>query len=411
MLNDHVVSTPARERLRRGIAGIYLDDFTDWLAGRGYAKPTIYSYVYAADRFLNWAHASGCGDVSVLNRTSVTDYQAHLAESKPTAKRPCDGGNAYCGARRFLVFLRQRGLAPDFSLAIPPLVARFCDWMRQHRGVKEITLSAYGRVLRQLLEVLGSEPQHYSAAQLRAFVLAQSRGYSHSKAETVISAVRMFVRFLIATGRCGEGLQYAVPRVAGWRQASLPRYLDPTAVERIVAGCDSSTSLGARDRAVLLLLARLALRAGDVAGLRLGDIDWAHGRILVSGKARWSAWLPLPQEVGEALLHYLETGRPAVGGDGVFLIAHAPHTPIGSRQVCQTAERAIRRAGIKVPSYGAHLFRHSAATALLRQGLSLQAIGTLLRHRDVDTTAIYAKVDVNLLQQIALPWPEEDLPC
>lgn len=159
----------------------------------------------------------------------------------------------------------------------------------------------------------------------------------------------------------------------------------------------------------MLLLARLALRAGDVAGLRLGDIDWAHGRALVSGKARRTAWLPLPQEVGEALVHYIERGRPAVGGDGVFLIIHAPFTPIGARQVCQTAERAIRRAGIKAPSYGAHLFRHSAATALLRQGL--QAIGTLLRHRDVDTTAIYAKVDVDLLQQIALPWPEEGVPC
>ncbi len=411
MLTDYIVNVPACERLRHGIAGGYLDDFTDWLAGSGYAKPTIYSYVYAAVRFLHWAQATGREELSALNRQGLTDYRAHLAGNKPAAKRAYEGGNAYCGAGRFLVFLRQRGLAPDLSLPVPLLVARFCDWMRRHRGVREITLGGYSRVLRQLLEVLGSEPQHYSAAQLRAFVLAQSRGYSHSKAEMVISAMRMFVRFLISTGQCGEGLQYAIPRVAGWRQASLPRYIEPATVERIIAGCDLSTPLGARDRAVLLLLARLALRAGDVAGLRLGDIDWAHGRILVSGKARWGAWLPLPQEVGEALLHYIETGRPRVSYDGLFLIAHAPHTPIGARQVCQTAERAIRRAGIKVPSYGAHLFRHSAATALLRQGLSLQAIGTLLRHRDVDTTAIYAKVHVNLLQQIALPWPEEDLPC
>lgn len=411
MLTDYFVNLPACERLRHGIAGVYLDDFTDWLAGRGYAKPTIYSYVYAAARFLTWAHTSGCEEVSALSRNSLTDYRTHLTASHHREKRAHERGNAYCGARRFVVFLRQRGLAPDVRADEPPLVTEFCAWMRQHRGVTEVTLNGYRGMLGRLLEALGSVPQHYTAAQLRAFVLVQSRGYSHSKAETVITGVRMFVRFLIATGQCADGLQDAIPRVAGWRQASLPRYLDPATVERIIAGCDPFTSMGARDRAVVLLLARLALRAGDVAGLRLGDIDWAHGRVLVSGKARRPAWLPLPQDVGEALLHYIEKGRPAVGGDGVFLIIHAPFTPIGARQVCQTAERAIRRVGIKAPSYGAHLFRHSAATALLRQGLSLQAIGTLLRHRDVDTTAIYAKVDVDLLRQIALPWPEEGVPC
>ena len=203
----------------------------------------------------------------------------------------------------------------------------------------------------------------------------------------------------------------AIPRLAGWRKAALPSYLEPAVVERIIAGCDPSMPLGARDHAVLLLLARLALRAGDVAALRLDDIDWPHGRLRVSGKTRQEAWLPVPQEVGDAILHYLGTARPAVAQDAVFLITHAPYTPILPRQVSQTAERAIRRAGIDAPGYGAHLFRHSAATALVRQGLSLQAIGSLLRHRDVDTTAVYAKVDVDLLRQVALPWPEEDLPC
>jgi integrase/recombinase XerD len=172
-----------------------------------------------------------------------------------------------------------------------------------------------------------------------------------------------------------------------------------------------STPLGARDRAVLLLLARLALRAGDVAGLRLQDIDWPRGRLRVRGKTRQEAWLPLPQEVGDALLHYLGSARPEVAGEVVFLITRAPYTPMLSRQVSHTAARAIRRAGINAPSHGAHLFRHSAATALLRQGLSLQEIGSLLRHRDVDTTALYAKIDVDLLREVALPWPQEAAPC
>ena len=163
-----------------------------------------------------------------------------------------------------------------------------------------------------------------------------------------------------------------------------------------------------RDRAVLLLLARLGLRASDVAALCFDDINWTGARLRVSGKSARPTWLPLPQEVGDALLRYIETVRPPVGGDGVFLITRAPYTPIIPRQVSSTAARAIRRAGIQAPSFGAHLFRHSAATAWLRQGLTLQAIGTVLRHIDPDTTALYAKVDVDLLRRIAMPWPDEE---
>lgn len=166
-----------------------------------------------------------------------------------------------------------------------------------------------------------------------------------------------------------------------------------------------------RDRAVILLLARLALRASDVAGLRLSDIDWQQGRLFVSGKTRHQAWLPLPQEVGDALLHYLHKGRPSVSGDRLFIITRAPYTQILARQVSQTAQRAILRAGINAPSYGAHIFRHSAATALLRNGVPLQGVATLLRHSSVEMTAHYAKVDVELLKQVALPWPEEAPLC
>jgi len=221
----------------------------------------------------------------------------------------------------------------------------------------------------------------------------------------------MFVRYLIATGQCSECLRYAIPPLAGWRQSSIPRYLDASDVEHVIACCEPSTPLGMRDRAVILLLARLALRASDVAGLRLSDIDWQQGRLFVSGKTRHQAWLPLPQEVGDALLHYLHKGRPSVSGDRLFIITRAPYTQILARQVSQTAQRAILRAGINAPSYGAHIFRHSAATALLRNGVPLQGVATLLRHSSVEMTAHYAKVDVELLKQVALPWPEEAPLC
>jgi integrase/recombinase XerD len=409
MLSDYIIDMRSQERFRRGTAGTYLDGFTDWLASLRYTKATIRSYILAAAQFMDWTRANEY-ETATLDHTSAAAYRTHLS-TKHTGKRGHENGNAYCGARRFLAFLRQIGVVSDVRPAIPPLEARFRTWMLQHRGIGELTLGGYGLMVRRLLEALGSEPRCYTAAQLRAFVLAQSRGFSHSKADTVVTAVRMFVRFLIAYQECPAGLQHAIPRVAGWRQAALPRYLELAEIDRIVDGCDPSTPLGARDRAVLLLLSRLGLRGGDVAGLRLEDIDWTHARLRVSGKTSRATWLPLPQEVGDAILHYLATVRPAVRGDGVFLIAHAPYTPIRSRQVSSTAERAILRAGVKAPSLGAHLFRHSAATGWLRQGLTLQAIGAVLRHRDVDTTAIYAKVDIDLLRQIALPWPEEAPSC
>lgn len=412
MLSTYVMACRARDRLRRGAAGPYLDDFSDWLAGRGYGRATSGTYLRAAARFAAWAQMHQRAVPAGLDRASLVAYRAHVQQWTPRRGRSRrDPGNRSCGARTFVRFLRARGHAAAEPDATPALLHRFQHWMRQHRGAGAVTLAGYARVLRQLLAALGEEPGRYTAAQLRAFVLQQAQGFSHSKAETAVSAVRMFVRFLLAHQECPDGLQYAIPRVAGWGQASLPRYLPPEAVAQVLAAGDPSTPLGARDRAVLLLLARLGLRAGDVAGLRLGDLDWAHGRLRVAGKNRREAWLPLPQEVGEAILHYLHTARPAVAGDGVFLITHAPYTPILSRQVSATAARAIRRAGVPSPSLGAHVFRHSVATQWVRDGLSLQTIGTLLRHADVDTTAIYAKVDINRLRQIALPWPEEVLPC
>jgi site-specific recombinase XerD len=410
MLTDYFVNEQSLERLRRGAAGGYLDDFSDWLANSGYAVSTILSYLYAAERFLTWARSNGL-EVPTLNPDNLSDYRISLAATNPVGRRAHEGGNAYCGARRFVVFLRHLGVVADVQPVDPPLLLDFGVWMRQHRGVTQTTITGYCRVLRPFLHVLGDQPEDYTAAQLRAFVLARSQGYSHSQAEKVVTAVRMFVRFLVATAHCADALRHAIPRLARWRQAALPSYLKPAEIEQIIAGCDPSTPMGARDRAILLLLARLALRCGDVVALRLDDIDWPHGRLRVSGKARWEVWLPLPQEIGDALLHYLEKARPMVDQEAVFLISHAPYTPLQSRQISQTAERVIRRAGVDAPSHGAHLFRHSAATALLRQGYSLQAIGSLLRHRDVDTTAIYAKVDVDALRQVVLPWPEEDPSC
>jgi len=187
--------------------------------------------------------------------------------------------------------------------------------------------------------------------------------------------------------------------------ARCTQYVSADAVQRIIDACDATRPEGARDRAILLLLARLGLRAGDIVGLELRDLDWAAARVRVVGKGRREARLPLPQEVGDAILAYLRARRAGVTCDRVFLRARAPWRPLATSScVSAIVKRAMVRAAVAAPTRGAHLLRHSAATAMLRDGISLPAIAVVLRHRSVETTAHYAKVDTELLRSVAQPW-------
>jgi site-specific recombinase XerD len=222
----------------------------------------------------------------------------------------------------------------------------------------------------------------------------------------------MFVRFLIAEGKCAVGLDGAIPILAHWRLSSLPRYLPEDDVERLIASCNPTSPVGKRDRAIMLLLARLGLRAGDIAQLRLPDIDWKEAWIHICGKGRSHTRLPLTQEVGCALVEYLEHSRPKTEADAVFVSCRAPFRAFSSHCAVSTiVERAFCRACVERPSRGAaHLLRHSVASSMLRHGASLQDIALLLRHRSIETTQIYAKVDVMALREITQPWPEVK-PC
>ena len=280
--------------------------------------------------------------------------------------------------------------------------------MRVHRGVVETTLSSYGGYVRDLVRVLGGDPQAYTARGLRDFVETRCRHYRSSSSRMVLAAVRMFLRYLAVEDKCRPQLEHALTPLANWSQQSLPRGLTPEQIRRVLAAC-STTPRGLRDRAALLLLIRLGLRAGDVSKLRLSDLCFETATIRVSGKGRREVRLPLPQDVGDALLEYLRTGRPRVQSEFVFLRSVAPFQPFSMRQagVTHIARAALRRAGVQPPTRGAHVFRHTAACQMLRQGVDLEAIADVLRHRCVGTTGIYAKVDRVQLGQVAQPWPEE----
>jgi integrase/recombinase XerD len=317
-----------------------------------------------------------------------------------------------CGARLFLKHLADAELASHHSdnlvVSFPPLFASFCRWMQQQRGTSASTLSNYGVHICELLTRVGDEPPRWDARGLREFILEGSRTCGWAAAKKRTTALRMFLRFLIAEGRCASDLLAAIPTLVHRRLSSLPRYLGAEDVERVITSCDVAAEAGRRDRAILLLLARLGLRAGDIVQLRLRDIDWRAAWIHVTGKGRRETRLPLTREVGDALVAYLTQSRPETDTDVVFVRSRAPFRAFRSHcAVSVIVDRAFARAGVTRPSRGAaHVLRHSVATAMLRHGASLQDVAALLRHQSVTTTEIYAKVDVKALRTIAQPWPE-----
>lgn len=301
-------------------------------------------------------------------------------------------------------------MSPDPDVVFPVL-AEFDAWMLKHRGVRPSTLRSYRYPLQRLVRALGGEPSAFSVAGLRGFVCSEAKRHSHSYARRVASSSRMFLRFLSAHGRCDPALVDAIPAVAGWRLAQLPRYLRPEVVERAIAVCDAATAGGLRDRALLMLSSRLGLRAEDLRALQLDDLDFDRAVLRVGGKSRSETLLPLPQDVGDALLAFLDRARPACRSRHVFVRCRPPAGPLKtSRSISGFIRLSLRRAGVVLSRCGAHTLRHSAAFRMLEEGASLETIGAVLRHASVDTTAIYAKVDLSSLRDICQPWPGEVRP-
>jgi len=391
-----------------GPAGPYLDEFTDWLAERGYRQETIRNRLQGASQLGTWADTNGIR-LQLLSPRVLNDFRHYLLDRSQLYLSGGQLSIVWLGAQIFLEFLQAKRLVAPSEVPLvvtqPEILNAFEHWMLIQRGVRPSTLSNYRPHLMDLLTHLGEAPERFNADQLHNFILTYAERSSLATAKTRVKATRAFLRFLIATGRCPIGLDASIPKLAEWRLSTLPRYLPPGDVERIIDACDNSGAIGIRDKAIILLLARLGLRASEVADLQFDTIDWSQATFRVTGKSRREAKLPLPQEVGDALLQYLETARPPVDSNHIFITAIAPWVPITRSVVKSAAAKAMRRAGVEAPSFGAHVLRHSAATALLRQGASLQVIGEVLRHRCMDTTAHYAKIDVDLLQQVAKPWP------
>ena len=411
MLAEFFDSSSRIQELRSGPDGRLLEGFAQELHQAGYREITARRHLRAAEHLVHWTGRKGT-PIPTLDERCVQEFARHLDRCRCPRYGRTHRLELQNGARLFIAYLRRTGVltAPITEKPVedPVLLVSFCHWMRQQRATCDATLYNYGLDLRDLLKSLGEDPTRFDAQGLRKFVLDRSQQCGWAAAKRCTTAVRMFLRFLIADGKCAAGLDAAIPALAHWRLSYLPRYLQADEVERVIASCNSATPVGRRDRAILLLLARLGLRAGDIVRLHLGDLDWKEASIRVSGKGRRQTLLPLTQEIGDAIATYIQDARPQTDADTLFVRSRAPFRAFADHcAISMIVAQAMRRAGVTCPSRGAaHVLRHSVASSMLRQGASLQEIAVVLRHRSIATTEIYAKVDVVALRQIAQPWPE-----
>jgi site-specific recombinase XerD len=316
-------------------------------------------------------------------------------------------------ATLMLELLRELDVAPSPPPARPSprhsIERSFERYLREERRLSQASLdNALPYVRRLLVHRFGDGPIALDALQpsdVIGFVLSSVHTMSPSRAKLLVGALRSFFRFLLSRGEIAKDFTGAVPSVADWRLSSVPKGIDPKDVRRLLKSCDRRTPTGRRDYAVLLLLARLGLRGGEVAALTLDDIDWDAGELTIRGKGPRSDRLPLPKDVGKAIVAYLRRGRPTCATRRLFVSARAPIRPFKQTAVGCIVRRAIARAGVDAPRKGAHVLRHALAIQMLRRGASLPEIGELLRHRRLDTTAIYTKVDLQALRALAQAWP------
>jgi site-specific recombinase XerD len=408
MLETYFSASKMRAHLRSGPSGPYLDGFAAGLERQGYSADTAVRYLRAA------AHL---GHVMARRRAmpSEIDLAAFSKHLRSCGCARAMGGrrnhHTIFGARLFRRHLVEIGVcqpaAEPLQRAEPRLVTHFKEWLRKHRGASDATIRLYARDAAHLIVALGDDPERWEPAAIRSFFLDRASRCGEGTVEKLATSLRAFLRCLAIEGRCRAGLADVVPAYARWRLADLPRYLAAEQVSRLTAASEGEVVQRRRDRAILLLLARLGLRAGDVAQLRLDDIEWETGSLRVSGKSRYEVRLPLPQDVGDAIAAYLADRPSTCPSDHVFLRNIAPCRPFRDGDgVSSVVRRLMQRAGVVAPVKGAHVLRHTAATEMLRHGVPLEKIGLVLRHRGVDTTARYAKADVALLKQIAQPWPE-----
>lgn len=389
-------------RRRDGRLAPYVDGYRQRLLALGYTPGTVCNQVAVVGHFGRWMTTRGLA----VDQLRGAEIDAFVAERR----RP---GVRQVVFRQGLIVLHQHlidvgAAAPDEPLvpsALEELIGSYRGWLLRDRGLAEATVVRYERTARRFLaqRADGADVGGLSGVEVSAFLLTESGRCSVGAAKGCVAELRSLLRYLFVSGRMPIALAAAVPPVAGWHNTGIPPTLSAQTVQALVDSCDRSMASGTRDFAIMLLLARLALRSIEIARLRLDDVHWRAGEITIRGKARRVDRLPLPAEVGQALAAYLRTARPASELRQLFLTCRAPRRGITADAVGDVVQSACARAG--VPVVGPHRLRHAVATGMVAHGVALSDISQVLRHRDLATTATYAKIDLASLRAVARPWP------
>ena len=405
IINDHLVLSQPPE----GPLGVHIASFARWANGQGYASYSVYRRVLLASCFSRWLGEKGVG----LRSISSAHPSQYLRFRARRVRIRADDAIAL---RQFMDFLRRDGVIPaekTVSLRLCPAeqqALEFERYLRDERGLASVTILNYVPFIRRFLKDRFGDGR-VTLSRLRAddvvrFVRHEAPRLHVKRAKLLTTALRSFLQYARYRGDTTLDLASAVPCVANWAMSSIPRAISEDCVRQLLDSIDRGTATGRRDYAILLLLARLGLRAGEVVSLKLDDIDWTAGRMNVCGKSGRPTELPLPTDVGEAIVAYLQNGRPPTTSRRVFLRCKAPIRGfLGPSAVSSLVRHALERAGIEAPTKGAHQFRHALATQMLRRGASLAQIGELLGHRSPETTKIYTQVDLDALRTLAAPWP------
>ena len=391
---------------RQGPLGPYVDDFAQLLSDQGYNRECARRRLRLIAEFSHWLRGR---HLTVRDVTATKMEQFLRARARPQPIRP---GSAGC-LKAFFELLGRKGVAAPLSAVaktgIDKVLCDFSLYLQEERVLAAGTIANYLAITKQFLTYRFKTGEINLAALTAAEVVESvqlfASSVSRKRAKVMTSALRSFLRYAQYQNLIQSNLAACVPCVADWSVASIPKALPIKHVKRVLASCNRKNAIGRRDYAILLLLARLGLRAGEICSLQLEDIDWGAGSFTVRGKGGSSAQLPLPADVGKAIAVYLKNGRPRSLYRSLFLKTCAPLASLGSGTIGEIVNKALARAGINWSTKGAHQFRHALATKMLHQGASLAEIGEILRHRHLRTTSIYAKVDIASLRMLALSWP------
>lgn len=385
----------------------YIGQYIAHVTAQGYVPKSVRYHLSLLVHFDGWLARTGRG---------LDDVDEALIEKflDPRVRAEWVHISAPATMRRLLAMLRGLAVIPPAAMPrLSPagqLTKNYERFLVEERALSWQTVAAWTPfVARFLTEKFADGPLDLTgltAPDVTGFIQRYARRHGSSYTRKLVASLRSFLRYLRYKGLNDADLARAVPKVARWSLSTLPKHLPAGQVQRVLDGCERRTALGRRNYAILLLLARLGLRAGDVVGLTLDDLDWENSRITVRGKGGRSAQLPLPADVGRAIARYLRQDRPRCSSRSVFIRDYAPLSGFNyASAVAKIVFCALRKAGVVSARKGAHLLRHSLATDMLRHGASLDEIGEILRHKSPDSTAIYAKVDIGALRSLALAWP------